>query len=96
MSGVQLHRYNTATLELSENSIYDWQDVLAKEGKTMTPYMVDISFEGVPPEVRTYFNKVPTSFSLSDEEVDKLIAAGRQLLREHPVFQQLLADLNSD
>jgi NTE family protein len=96
MSGVQLHRYNTATLELIENSIYDWQDVLAKEGKTMTPYMVDISFEGVPPEVRTYFNKVPTSFSLSDEEVDKLIAAGRQLLREHPVFQQLLADLNSD
>jgi NTE family protein len=38
-------------------------------------------------------NKVPTSFKLSDEQVDRLIAVGRQLLREHPDFQRLLADL---
>ena len=46
-------------------------------------------------EARAYFNKVPTSFKLSDEQVDRLIAVGRQLLREHPDFQRLLADLNT-
>ena len=95
MSGVQLHRYNTATLELIENALHDWRDALAEDGKTMTPYLVEISFEGIAPDVRAYFNKVPTSFSLTDEEVDKLIKAGRQLLRDHPVFQQLVADLNN-
>jgi NTE family protein len=96
MSGVQLHRYNTATLELVENALYDWRDALAKDGQTMTPYMVEISFEGLKqPDDRLFFNKVPTSFSLTDEQVDKLIEAGRQLLRDHPVFQQLVADLNS-
>jgi len=95
MSGVQLHRYNTATLELIENALYNWRDALAEDGKTMTPYLVEIGFEGIAPDVRAYFNKVPTSFSLSNEEVDKLIEAGRQLLRDHPVFQQLVADLNS-
>jgi NTE family protein len=95
MSGVQLHRYNTATLELIENALHDWRDALAEDGRTMTPYLVEISFEGIAPDVRAYFNKVPTSFSLTDEEVDKLIKAGRQLLRDHPVFQQLVADLNN-
>jgi len=96
MSGVQLHRYNTSTLELIETALADWRDIFAEDGKTMTPYLVEISFEGIKqPEARQFFNKVPTSFSLSDEEVDKLIEAGRQLLRDHPVFQQLVADLNS-
>jgi len=96
LSGVQLHRYNAATLELIETALYDWQDALAEDGQTMTPYMVEINFEGIKQlEARQFFNKVPTSFSLSDEEVDKLIEAGRQLLRDHPVFQQLVADLNS-
>jgi len=95
MSGVQLHRYNTATLELIQNAVYDWQESFERKGKTMTPYLVEISFEGIKQlEARQFFNKVPTSFSLTDEQVDKLIAAGRQLLRNHPVFQLLMADLN--
>ena len=95
MSGVQLHRYNTSTLELMENTLDEWQELLEKDGKTMTPYFVEISFEGIQQlQARQFFNKVPTSFSLTDEQVDKLIAAGRELLRNHPVFQQLMADLN--
>ncbi len=95
MSGVQLHRYNASTLELMENTLHEWQESFEKDGKTMTPYFVEISFEGIQQmQSRQYFNKVPTSFSLTDEQVDKLIAAGRELLRNHPVFQQLLADLN--
>jgi len=94
LSGVQLHRYNTATLELVETSFYDWADKLSTPEKTIQPYFIELSFEELEqPEIRAYFNKVPTSFKLSDEQVDRLIAVGRQLLREHPDFQRLLADL---
>ena len=95
LSGVQLHRYNIATLELVETSFYDWADKISTPDQTVHPYFIELSFEDLKqPEVRAFFNKVPTSFSLTDEQVDRLIAAGRQLLREHPDFQQLLADLN--
>jgi NTE family protein len=94
MSGVQLHRYNTATLELVETSFYDWSDKLSTPEKTVKPYFIELTFENLQqPEARAFFNKVPTSFKLTDEQVDRLIAAGRQLLRDHPDFQRLLADL---
>ena len=94
VTGVQLHRYNIATLELVESAFYGWAEKLSTPEKTVHPYFIELSFEELEqPEVRAYFNKVPTSFKLSDEQVDKLIAAGRQLLREHPDFQRLLADL---
>ena len=34
-----------------------------------------------------------TSFSLTDEQVDKLVAASRELLRNKPDFQRFLAGL---
>ena len=40
-----------------------------------------------------FFNRIPTSFSLSDEQVDKLIAVGHELLRGNPDYQRFLADL---
>ena len=94
VTGVQLHRYNTATLELVEDALDKWSGELSAAGNEMTPYFIEVSFEGIQqPEVRQFFNKVPTSFSLTDEQADKLIAAGRQLLRKHPMFQQLIADI---
>ena len=59
------------------------------------PYFIELSFTNLQQaEARAFFNKVPTSFKLTDEQVDRLIEAGRQLLRNHPDFQSLLADLN--
>ncbi len=37
-----------------------------------------------------YLNALPTSFSLPDEDVDRLRAAGRTLLRESSAFQGAL------
>ena len=47
----------------------------------------------VQPEDQRFFNQIPTSFSLSEEQVDRLIEAGRELLRNNPDFQRLLTDL---
>ena len=96
VTGVQLHRYNIATLQLVETAFFEWAEKLSTPEKTVHPYFIELSFEELgQPEARAYFNKVPTSFKLSDEQVDRLIAVGRQLLREHPDFQRLLADLNN-
>ncbi len=39
---------------------------------------------------RRYLNEIGTSFDLSDEEIDHLIAAARKVLRESPEFQAFL------
>jgi NTE family protein len=93
VTGVQLHRYNIATLELVETAFNEWAEDLSTPEKTVHPYFIELSFEELDqPDTRAYFNKIPTSFKLSDEQVDRLIAVGRQLLHEHPDFQRLLAD----
>jgi NTE family protein len=94
MSDVQLHRYNVATLELMDRSVKRWARDLSTPGRPVTPYFIQIGFRDVrQPELLRFFNQVPTSFSLSDEQVDRLIAAGRRLLRDNPDFQRLVAGL---
>ena len=44
-------------------------------------------------EERMLFNNIATSFSLADDEVDRLIEAGHRLLEASPEFQKLLATL---
>ena len=46
-------------------------------------------------ELRARLLQVPTAFSISDEEVTRLIAAGRSALRRSPDFQELLRTLHA-
>ena len=94
MSNAQLHRYNIASIELIEDRLDVWSKQLSTPERPVTARLINIGFEDVAdPQLRKFFNEVPTSFSLSDEQVDKLIEAGRQLLRTNPKFQDLLSDL---
>jgi len=94
MSDVQLHRYNVATLELMKKSTKRWARDLSTPGRPVAPYFIQVGFRDVrQPELLRFFNQVPTSFALSDEQVDKLIAAGRELLRNNPDFQRFLAGM---
>jgi NTE family protein len=94
MSDVQLHRYNVATMELMDKSLTRWAKELSTPGRPVTPYFVQVGFRDIKePQKLRFFNQVPTSFSLSDEQVDKLIATGRKLLRNNPEFQRLVATL---
>ncbi len=96
MSGAQLHRYNDASIDLLENSLLKWTNDLSKPGNPVIPYFIEVSFEDIKESpVKQFFNKIPTSFFLKDEQVNKLIEAGRQLLRNNPDFQRLLADINN-
>jgi len=64
-----------------------WINDLSTPESPVLPYFIEVSFEGVKESpVEQFFNNVPTSFSLKNEQVDKLIEAGRQLLRNNPDF----------
>jgi NTE family protein len=58
-------------------------------------FAVDVSFGELPEgPARDYLNDLPTSFVLSDEQVDRLRAAASEILRASPEYQRLLRDLS--
>jgi NTE family protein len=94
VTNIQLHRYNVATLQQTQQSLERWARNLSTPERPVTQYFIRLSFEEVPEgPLRRFLNDIPTSFALSTDQVDKLIATGRELLRTNPEFQRLLASL---
>jgi NTE family protein len=59
-------------------------------------HVLDINFENLSdPDERDYFMNLPTSFVLEDEQVDHLREVAGRLLRQSPVYQDLLMELNA-
>jgi NTE family protein len=97
MSNVQLHRYNVATAELLKNKLQQWAQQISTPAHPVEPYFIKFGFKDLQsPEQQSYFNKVPTSFSLSREQVNKLINVGRQLIRNNSHYQRLLRGIKAD
>ena len=58
-------------------------------------YPIDVSFERIAdPERRRRLLSLPTSFALSDDDVDALRQAAGEVLRENPVYQKVVRDLS--
>jgi NTE family protein len=95
VTDVQLHRYNSATIDLVENEMKHWAAKMSTPESPITPHFISIDFSQVQQdELKIILNKIPTSFSLSDEQVDTLIKSARDLLRENPKFKSFLAEIN--
>jgi NTE family protein len=96
MSDIQLHRYNLATIALMNKTLKEWSHELSTEDRPVESYFILLDFDGIQdPERRIALNQIPTSFNLSDEQVDLLIDAGGELLRTNPEYQRLLHDLGN-
>ncbi|MEZ5651583.1 MAG: patatin-like phospholipase family protein [Burkholderiaceae bacterium] len=95
VSDVQIHRYNAATVNLMRRSLSQWARELSTPTTTVESFYIDVSLQAVKdrPLLRL-LNLTPTSFSLSKEQVDRLTAAGRALVLDHPEFQRLQSDLS--
>jgi len=94
MSDVQLHRYNASTIELLKYESTRWIEALSTPDAPISEYQIGVTFRSIQDaEERAYFNTVPTTFRLTDEQVDRLKDAGRQLLRDNPEYQRLVADM---
>ncbi|MBM9515201.1 patatin-like phospholipase family protein [Desulfogranum marinum] len=94
MTDIQLHRYNDATVDKVKSDLDVWTAKISTPEHPVASYFIQLGFEETPQlEVKLFLNKIPTSFSLTDEQVDTLISSARVLLRTDPEFKQLLADL---
>lgn len=106
-SSLAITRYNFETVMLLRSSFKGWTEEIqrnrCKGGPISTEpdacgdikfYLIEVKFDALPDEAeRSYFTQLPTSFKLSDEEVDKLRDASHRILVQSEEFQQLLRDL---
>ena len=96
MTDIQLHRYNTATVADMKESLKEWGEQISKSSEPVEPYFIRLSFKDIQDEgIREYVNEVPTSLSLTGEQVDTIVKVGRDLLRNNTEFQRLVSDIAS-
>ncbi|MGH1427385.1 MAG: patatin-like phospholipase family protein [Arenicella sp.] len=94
MTDIQLHRYNTATLSEMQKATQQWVEELSDETTKVDAHFVRVGFDDVEDEEEgKQLNSIPTTFSLSSEQVDLLVKTGRQLLRNNPVFKEALLEI---
>jgi NTE family protein len=97
VTSAQLSRYNLETLALLEESMQKWAAELSTPEQPVKPFIIALDFDNiVDVEVRRIFNNMATSFSLPDDDVDKLIEAGHSLLEASPEFQELIATIRQE
>lgn len=95
VTGIQMHRYNISTLNLMQQNMKDWAAALSTPERPVKSFFIQVKFDDIKdPKEREYLNDIPTTFSLTDEQVDALIKAGRELLRQNPVYQEVLSEFN--
>jgi len=91
VSGAQIRRYNFETLLLVREMVLNWGEELSTPDKPVESHLIYVAFDNLPDEAdRKYFKRLPTSFALDDDEVDRLREAGRTLLRDSRDFQVLV------
>lgn len=94
MSKLQLQRYNATTLNLIKASLNQWTKELSDENRSIESWFIELDFSDVESvRERESLNAIPTTFSLSDEDIDHLIIAGQQLLTNDESFQDLLSEI---
>ncbi len=99
---VQVNRYNDETLRLFRENLETWQQSirLVRCGgehcdAAPTFHLVDASLMRIDDEAeRVYLQTLPTSFSLDDEAVDRLVAAGHLLLRQSPQMRAFIESVS--
>ncbi|MCK7497256.1 MAG: hypothetical protein MZW92_45305 [Comamonadaceae bacterium] len=109
-STIAIVRYNRETMAVLQESFGRWAHQIrsgrcpagqiSKEPGSCGDiefYMADVRFENLRDKAEdNYLSKLPTSFRLPSEDVDRLKAAAGRLLRESKEFQKLIKDLSSE
>ena len=108
-SSIAINRYNRETMAVLQESFSRWAYQIRSgrcpPGQISTEpgscgdiefYMVDVSFDNLKDKAeRDWMAKLPTSFRLSGEQVDRLRAGARKILTESDDFKRLLRDLGA-
>jgi NTE family protein len=106
-SSIGIERYNEETIALIKESVRSWADEIkaqrCKESAVSTApgscgdiqfYVVEVKFDALKDEAeRMYFKRLPTSFKLKPDQVDKLREVAHRILVNSEEYQRLLGDL---
>jgi NTE family protein len=106
-SSIAIERYNMETVALLSESFPRWAEEIRRgrcgSGPISTDpgscgdiefYLVQVRFDALNDDAeRSFLKRLPTSFVLKPEEVDKLRDAARRILSESREFQRLVRDL---
>ena len=102
VSSASLARRSRETREILAGSTALWREKLrsaARSGSralssSIDLYVIDVSLQAHPdPKLREELQAIPTAFSLQHNQVDKLIAAAKTILRRSDEFGRLLREL---
>jgi len=89
---------NTETISQAQDAFNDWGEYLNAKRGPPTPavaiYFVTLTFNQISdPAERRYFNAIPTTFALSDKDVDAVRQLAGDLLDESPEFNSFIGSL---
>jgi NTE family protein len=89
VTGAQFENYSRETLDRFKEMMAEL-GAADEEGSTATnTYFSQVSFDHVKSrEINRLLNALPTTLELDDIDVDRLIVAGRLILRNEPAFQE--------
>ena len=97
VTNTQIARYNIESRALMEDSVRKWTEELSSQQQEVNIFLIYLDFDSIMDlDKRRYFNSMATSFSLPDDEVDSLIAAGHELLQDSPEFQAFVAAIGQE
>ena len=96
VTSLQLTRYDETSILMVKENLRSIAQVLSTPEQPVSTHFIDVSIQDEEkPDILEFLNNVPTSFSLSDDQVDQLIESGRGILRNNPEFKNLVQDLNT-
>jgi NTE family protein len=94
-TSAQIYQYNQETLDRLRLNMKKLQERTADQNLPTRFYFAQVSFDEIQEsEANRFLNSLPTSLELEDIQVDRLIAAGRVLLRREPEFMKFMQDNN--
>jgi NTE family protein len=91
LSGAQMSQNNRLVTQLARAAFTELARDLSTPEKPVRFRLVELGFENVQDsEERQYLRRIETSFNLSDTKVDRVIEAGRELVRRSPELESAL------
>jgi NTE family protein len=88
VSSAQFSNYNMETMDRFRHLLNEVEQVAEQNKLSSRIYFTQVSFEHAKvKEINRLLNSLPTTLALEDIDVDRLIVAGRLLLRTQPEFQ---------
>ncbi len=95
VTSLQLRRFDEDSVLMIRDDLRSMAEELSTPEQPVNTHFINVSIQDVEkPDILEFLNKIPTSFSLSDDQVDQLIESGRVILRNNPAFINLVKDLN--